>query len=127
MAKKKQTTVTISHIDADGKKVESGPITMDELKKLPEKVEQMDLHGKVAEYPVDVDSEDFTVLKFTCGSWSVKVREDKLNEASEDGDIQALVQKRLKAIADEYPLTAGQFDEWVERFTKRLEDYQLTG
>jgi hypothetical protein len=107
---------------------------MDEFKKLPEKIDrgelvsavrkkmaQQDLEGKEAEYPIDIDSEDYTVLTFTCGSWTVKVREDVLEEARGLGQVKALVQRRLRATEDEYPLGSGVFDEWVERFTMRLE------
>jgi hypothetical protein len=66
-------------------------------------------------------------LLFEYNSWHIKVRDDKLNEASEDDDIRSLVQKRLKADSGMYPLSAGEFDRWVERFTKRLEKYAEKG
>ena len=127
--KDKETTVTIGHTDAEGNRVESKPMTMDEFKKLPEmvtkavreKMTQQDLEGKEVDYPIDVDSEEFTVLEFTCGSWSVKVRENKLEEAKGLGQVKALVQRRLRADEDEYPLPDGEFDIWVERFTKKIE------
>jgi hypothetical protein len=85
---------------------------------------QVDLEGNIAVYPMDVDAEDYTVLTFTCGSWYVKVREDKLQDAIGDCEVRGLVQKRLRAEKDEYPLPLGVFDRWVERFTKELEDYR---
>jgi hypothetical protein len=51
LKKKDETTMTISHTEPDGTKVTSKPITMDELKKLPEKVAQMDLDGNKLKLP----------------------------------------------------------------------------
>lgn len=88
---------------------------------------QLDLDMKPAEYPVDVESEDYTILTFECGSWSLKVREDRLERAAEDDNILGLVQRRLKAGSELYPLSEGEFDRWVQRFTKSLTNYVRTG
>lgn len=88
---------------------------------------QLDLEGKPAEYPVGVEAEEYTVLTFECGSWTLKVREDRLERAAEDDNILGLVQRRLKASGDLYPLSEGEFDRWVQRFTRSLTNYVRTG
>lgn len=92
-----------------------------------EKQTQFDLDGKPAEYPVDVEAEEYTVLTFECGSWTLKVREDRLESAAACNNITALVQRRLKASGDLYPLSEGEFDRWVQRFTRSLTNYVRTG
>lgn len=91
------------------------------------KATQLDLDMKPAEYPVDVEAEDYRVLTFECGSWTLKVREDRLESAAACNNITALVQRRLKASGDLYPLSEGEFDRWVQRFTKSLTNYVRTG
>ena len=88
---------------------------------------QLDLDMKPAEYPVGVEEESYTVLTFECGSWTLKVREDRLESAAACNNITALVQRRLKAGSELYPLSEGEFDRWVQRFTKSLTNYVRTG
>jgi hypothetical protein len=90
-------------------------------------MQQLDLEGKPAEYPVGVEAEEYTVLTFECGSWTLKVREDRLERVAEDDKILALVQRRLKASGDLYPLDEGAFDRWVQRFARSLTNYVRTG
>lgn len=92
-----------------------------------EKQTQLDLDMKPAEYPVGVEEESYTVLTFECGSWTLKVREDRLEVAAACNNITALVQRRLKAGSELYPLSEGEFDRWVQRFTKSLTNYVRTG
>lgn len=94
---------------------------------IPKRPKQLDLDGKPAEFPIGVEAEAYTVLTFECGSWTLKVREDRLQKAAEDNNILGLVQKRLKAAGDLYPLSEGEFDRWVGRFTRSLEQFLRTG
>lgn len=115
---------------------DGGPrVTKDKMKTMVEAVQivkgdkqtQLDLDMKPAEYPVGVEEESYTVLTFECGSWSLKVREDRLQRAAEDDNILGLVQRRLKAGSELYPLSEGEFDRWVQRFTRSLTSYVRTG
>jgi hypothetical protein len=97
------------------------------VKEHVEKPRQLDLDMKPVEYPVDVAVEDCRVLTFECGSWTLKVREDRLEGAAACCNITALVQRRLKAASELYPLSEGEFDRWVQRFTRSLTNYVRTG
>jgi hypothetical protein len=122
----------VLHEYDDGRvQLDDGALTTRELmkdaielaKKIKPVPKQLDLEGKEVQYPIDVESEEFTVLEFTCGGWSLKVRDDKLDEAKISDNVKALVQRRLKADSGTYPIAPGEFDRWVERFTDALEDY----
>ena len=106
---------TYSEIDSPEAKEQIGDVVKKHV--------QQDLEGKVAEFPIKMESEDYTVLEFTSGAWTLKVREDKLEEAYNDAEIETLAQRRLKGDASVYPLMPGEFDRWVERFVKALRAY----
>lgn len=121
------TEMVEKHLENDGL-IKAAKDGLNELQAIRKKHnQQLDLEGKPAEYPVDVESEDYTVLTFECGSWSLKVREDRLEGAAACNNITALVQRRLKAGSELYPLSEGEFDRWVQRFTKSLTNYVRTG
>ena len=109
------------------KEIMKGTLDFVESIKGDKKPTQLDLSGKPAEYPVGVEEESYTVLTFECGSWTLKVREDRLQRAAEDDNVLGLVQRRLKAGSELYPLSEGEFDRWVQRFTRSLTNYVRTG